>query len=216
MDRRRLLFCKESEAYQAEKIRIENGFTLAGNAKTETDRLLNEKGYDIQLKWLILTQSATFTNNKMLAVFNNTIFHRRASGASIVNQNYAYGSNTYSCVGSSGDVYTIFDYNQLNPLIVKTVIAEANITNAEAAINYILAHAPEDSRWYLVCKDISIGNINNRDFAFVYVHSRSSVNFNRYSNSSGSVEPTSLTTSYEVHINTGEKLFYIPIPVSAN
>ena len=213
---RRIMMAAASVAKKLLKIRIENGFTLGGNAKTETDRLLNEKGYDIQLKWLILTQSETFETNKLLTVFNNAFFHRKASDASIVNNNYVYGSNSYACVGSAGDVYTIFDYNQLNPLISKTVIADTNMIRADEIVNFIFANAPDNTNWYLVCKDISTGNINAHDFAFVYVNSSSSSAFSRFSNSSGAVDRTSPTAAYEVFLNTGEKLFYIPIPVSAN
>lgn len=196
------------------KIIIENAFTLGGNAKTETDRLLNEKGYDINFKWLILTQSATFETNKLLTVFNNAVFNRRASNATIVNNNYVYGSNSYACVGSVGDVYTIFDYNPLNPLISKTVIADTNMTRADEIINFIFANAPIDEKWYLVCKYISSGNINVHDFSFVYVNSGTSSAFNRFSDNTGAVDKTSPTSSFEAFLNTGDKLFYIPIPVS--
>lgn len=196
------------------KIIIENAFTLGGNAKTETDRLLNEKGYDINLKWLILTQSETFGTNKLLTVFNNAVFNRRASDASITNNNYVYGSNSYACVGSVGDVYTIFDYNPLNSLISKTVIANTDMTRSDEIINFIFANAPIDEKWYLVCKYISSGNINVHDFAFVYVKSGSSSAFNRFSDNTGAVDRTSPTASFEAFLNTGDKLFYIPIPIS--
>lgn len=196
------------------KIIIENAFTLGGAAKIETDRLLNEKGYDINLKWLILTQSETFGTNKLLTVFNNAVFNRRGSDASILNNNYVYGSNSYACVGSVGDVYTIFDYNPLNTLISKTVIADTNMTRADVIINFIFANAPTDEKWYLVCKDITNGIINFHEFAFVYVNSGSSSAFNRFSDNTGAVDRTSPTASFETFLNTGDKLFYIPIPVS--
>lgn len=211
---RRRNIMRVTQAPPVNQIIIENAFTLGGAAKIETDRLLNEKGYDINLKWLILTQSETFETNKLLTVFNNAIFNRRASNATISNNNYVYGRNSYACVGSVGDVYTIFDYNPLNPLISKTVIADTNMTRADEIVNFIFANAPTDEKWYLVCKDITNGIINFHEFAFVYVNSGSSLAFNRFSDNTGAVDRTSPTSAFEAFLNTGDKLFYIPIPVS--